>query len=543
MSVTIADLMILPSLREAKVMAGEKGMYKTISSITVLESDDPSVIGSEKIINSSDRYGSEIVITSFFDARNDVKQQCKSLKRLYDDGEAAVIIYYIGIVIPSLDKEVIELGNRLDFPIIAMPQNKMELRYSDVICEVMEAIVKDRLNDVFFASEIIEKISHLDQSKRNINSVLDMLRDRIHCSIYILDYQFRILNTVEWPKDRGIPIATILELKGKEHISEELISVLYIDNKKIWTSKELIDIEDGYGLYLMLIKETEGLNIDVCKQVKDVVKTYLNLWASNYGNIETKQLIKSILNDEPEKMRRIAQILHVDIKTFSSMLVFSIDKTYDQNINESDLVKSKEFIQNYLKAYLNKYILGEYEGSIVLIADDSIDDKNSVLTDLLNEMIAEYNCGFIVCTTDKIKTASEAKLAYDSFCKYRMYSYFIYPIKKIITFGEIQFVEQCVSILNTGELEVMRKTDIILTLTNNQRNHDLLETLMIFFLDADFNVGNTSKIMFVHKNTIKYRISCLKKLFGHELNKMPEMQKIYTAVALERLLISKANKQ
>ena len=44
MSVTVADLLKLPSLRQAKVIGGAKGLGKTVSSISVLESVDPGVL-------------------------------------------------------------------------------------------------------------------------------------------------------------------------------------------------------------------------------------------------------------------------------------------------------------------------------------------------------------------------------------------------------------------------------------------------------------------------------------------------------------------
>ena len=45
MSVTVADLFKLPSLRQAKVLGGERGLGKTVSSISVLESVDPGGAG------------------------------------------------------------------------------------------------------------------------------------------------------------------------------------------------------------------------------------------------------------------------------------------------------------------------------------------------------------------------------------------------------------------------------------------------------------------------------------------------------------------
>ena len=48
MSVTVNDLMRLPSLRQAKVLAGHRGLGKIVSSISVLESTDPDVLVADR---------------------------------------------------------------------------------------------------------------------------------------------------------------------------------------------------------------------------------------------------------------------------------------------------------------------------------------------------------------------------------------------------------------------------------------------------------------------------------------------------------------
>ena len=47
MSVTVSDLLKLPSLRQAKVIAGHGGLSKIVSSVSVLESTDPGVLVDE----------------------------------------------------------------------------------------------------------------------------------------------------------------------------------------------------------------------------------------------------------------------------------------------------------------------------------------------------------------------------------------------------------------------------------------------------------------------------------------------------------------
>ena len=44
MSVTVEDILKLPSMRQAKVLGGKGGLNKVVSSISVLESVDPEVL-------------------------------------------------------------------------------------------------------------------------------------------------------------------------------------------------------------------------------------------------------------------------------------------------------------------------------------------------------------------------------------------------------------------------------------------------------------------------------------------------------------------
>ena len=86
MSVTVSDLLKLPSLQQARVIGGAGGLKKVVSSISVLESTDPRVLINE-VFRHNKYPGSEIVITGFLNCINDVERQCSNLLRLIEGGE------------------------------------------------------------------------------------------------------------------------------------------------------------------------------------------------------------------------------------------------------------------------------------------------------------------------------------------------------------------------------------------------------------------------------------------------------------------------
>ena len=92
MSVTVSDLLKLPSLRQATVIGGHRGLSRIVSSISVLESTDPDVLV-ENVFPAGEFYGSEIVITGFLNCLDDIDCQCANIQRLAEGGEVGLILF------------------------------------------------------------------------------------------------------------------------------------------------------------------------------------------------------------------------------------------------------------------------------------------------------------------------------------------------------------------------------------------------------------------------------------------------------------------
>ena len=193
MSVTVADMMKLPSLQGAKIIAGRKGLTRILSSVSVLEYADPTFT-QNALFDHIEFYGNEIVITAFANIKDDVDAQCNNIRRLAEAGEVGIILYYVGILMPRVDARLAALADELDFTLILMPENRMDLRYSEVICEVMEAIFQDQQSNISLVTEILERVSALAEHQRTIDTVLKMLSDRMHVSIILTGSDGRILN-------------------------------------------------------------------------------------------------------------------------------------------------------------------------------------------------------------------------------------------------------------------------------------------------------------------------------------------------------------
>ena len=65
--------------------------------------------------------------------------------------------------------------------------------------------------------------------------------------------------------------------------------------------------------------------------------------------------------------------------------------------------------------------------------------------------------------------------------------------------------------------------------------HEIIETLATFMLDANFEVKRAAEIMYVHRNTILYRIKKASIILNEDISSWPFCHELYSAIAVWRL--------
>lgn len=210
MSVTVSDLLKLPSLKPARVLAGAGGLSRTVAYVSVLEYANPQIL--EDDLFPGDTYsGSEIVITGFMNNPADERLQCAVVRRLAEAGEVGLILYYVGVYVPAVPEEMKRIADEKDFVLIQMPEKRMDFRYGEAICEIMERIVRDRMVNPAFVNELLEQVSRLPRHQRTVDTMLKMLSERMMASFLLTDGSLRVLNEATWPHSLGKTLRDFLE--------------------------------------------------------------------------------------------------------------------------------------------------------------------------------------------------------------------------------------------------------------------------------------------------------------------------------------------
>lgn len=525
MSITVSDLLRLPSLRQATVLGGRRGLHRVVSSISVLEAADPTILV-DGLFRQGEFFGSEIVITGFLNCLTDVERQCANIRRLAEGGEVGLILFYVGIYMPRVDRRLIELADQLDFVLIEMPHFR-DLRYGEVISDVTECIYNDRSKSESVVSDILASISCLPEHQRTIATALRMISDRILASVILTDGSFHPLNLLPWPKSAEPQLRAYLP---------ELERYAAVEGEQAFGTQGIIYHasiypDSGSVVHLFLCKESVPLSQAVQEQVADVVRICINIWGKEHGTIVIRELIRAILQDDSIKMRRLSDIFHIDIASIHEMWILCGNTPEAPGILHAHM---EQFCES-LRACSALVFADVYEQKLLLFSSTPSSEKaaEAVIAELLAALPAE---GYSLSRCSSLQNPAEVREAYLCHADYLADARRIYPRRNWFSLGDLKFVRDCHIRAQSGVKALAACTDFLQRLQAGSEDWDVIDTLSTYLLDTGGSVTRTAEILFLHKNTVKYRLKVISDLLGFRPDKMPDSMRIYEALAIQRLL-------
>lgn len=528
MSITIADVMKLPSMRGAEVLGGKKGLYRIVTSISVLEYAQVNATQTE-LLSNIDFVGNELAITGFLNNPDDVELQCANIRRMAAVGEVGLILFYVGVVMKDVDQRLIDVADALDFALICMPRGQLNQRYSEVICEVMELIHRDQMSGANLVVELLERAGSLPAHQRTVDSLLRMLADRLRASVVLMDSARRVLNEAAWP--RSFDPSMMQALTDAEFPTASR----WLRHEALGVSiyRDAIQTQDGRAMDLLIFREGGALDLALTRQAVEAVQLAVTIWAGNHDRVVIGELVRAILQDEPLKMRRLADIFHVDIASLNSMWLLSPDRAADRE-RLSELTGS--FCRD-TQAYSPTAIADMYDGALVLFMTGpaSLRDVEALTETLLHELDAR-GVQATLTRCHALNTTTRVREAFLSHQAALPAARRIFPDRRVFLLEQIVFAQRCRELVERGELAVEQALHSLGGLRSLGDAATLMDTLECFLLDADMSVTRTAEKLFVHKNTVKYRLGRIADRLGFVPGGFPETMPLVTACALSRLL-------
>jgi PucR family transcriptional regulator, purine catabolism regulatory protein len=547
MELTVNGLIKNELLKNSQVIAGNKGLYKKIMGITIMEA--PDIAEWLK--------GGEFILTSLYTLNTlDENVQGNILQKLNEKNISA-----IGFKRRKKDELIpqilIDLGNKYNIPIILIPT---EVPFLDIMNPVMAEIFNRQMIQLKHYKEVHDKFTALALENRDLETIVNTLSDLVRNPVVIYDKKFNCIYS------SNMDIITFDILEETYHMSVETSKELKCSNQRVRynklnnleTNQIVVSIKtiNNIQIYLVVSEVDRSLEELDYITIENAVTVICLEMVKQFSISEVEKKLESDLIDDllqgnlrksGELLQR-ASILGLDIShkyVVCSMKVTSKSDALKLGYKYNDM-KIQHIIYEAINEYIDKCFIRTRNDNITLLIDveqymDSIEDircKIKIKMSNIQEYIRNSNKNIKVALgiSNIIDSIYNVDNAYKESRKALDIGMSMYDKECITTFEELGILRLLYEIENKVDLMNFVPNEIKKLIEYDKKNNsDLLNTLYVF-LSNGTNASQTAKAMYMHYKTIMYRLEKIRIITGIEFNDSEKLLEIQVGLKILNII-------
>jgi len=553
-------------LREdgVKLVAGENGLNRMVNSISVTEVDDPY----RWLI------GGEMILTTLFMFKNR-EEKIYFISKLNDSGCACVAIHPGYQLKFLVENYILEIGDKLQFPIFILPQ---EMPYVRIFNKVYEAILNKKEILLKKSAEITYMMTKTLIADGNIHDIILKLHKILNKSIFFLNNKLEIVEKIENSEESNININDYknaifehdsklnIKINQNECYDDIKVKEINFGENKIF-KYVIIELRENINNYLAIIEpnmisENERLldSTALCN-----VATAIKLQKlKELAIIETKEKLKydffdDLINEaytSLDIMEKRAATLGLNFMFWNIIFIFDVDnfeQYYKENFHKGEhyfqeiKMKIKDNIIEQLERYRDNIglFIPKGDGYIMFIGFNENEYKRFNYRKFFKNMNSKINHKFenenldfsiTLSVSGPINVIGDIAKAYKQTLRAKEIG------KKLYGKGGTVFYED-LGIYNLISIQGSKEEILINSGLNKIYDYDkkkrgnLLETLEVF-LDTNGSINKTAIKIYAHPNTVKYRLRKIKEIIDEDILGN-ETKRLYYHVLIKALKVIK----
>lgn len=172
MAISVRQALTIGGLAKGRLVAGSGGLDKVVIWVDIMEVPD----------FSGWLRPNELILTCAYAIRNDPAAQVSLVETLSRNQVSALVIKpsrFLG----SMPPEMIDVANRVGLPLIELPN---EVPYIDVTYPLMTAIINEQARELEFVYDVHRRLTALVLERRGLSAIASTLSELIHRKVYVV---------------------------------------------------------------------------------------------------------------------------------------------------------------------------------------------------------------------------------------------------------------------------------------------------------------------------------------------------------------------
>lgn len=494
----------------AEIISGSKGINRAISSVEVMEIPEVEKWATEGIL----------VITSFYSVKDDSQQQYQIVKTLIEKNAAGLIVK-LGRFVNVLPRDIIQIAEKSNFPIITIPK---DVAYIDLLSPLYRQLNEEANKTEESGQDIF------DNFKKGVfdstGEAIECLSEIVNHPIYIEDDLGRLLYSSnkftrdEWRDSSllfAIPCSNNYEKKIQEwrdKLQTTSNNCIHVPGQRNRFIIPLIT-KGKIIAYIHLIYSNKeqfhsiGMNVEIIKN-----KIY-DVMISDFIEFHRHRMAQS---EQFSSLRR--QKAH-----FKQVLLH-----FKRESNLAFITRNESFLEHLILFQkkineLSKVISGVHQTfilenqsdfyALLCFSKDDIIEKDKIKETIDSFLSKSTISDTLVAIGPVFTDMEEVNEQMDVVRKMMSMGEKISPGNRIYAYNQLAINELLVKL--STEPFVQAYINEIVGELYCQSDRSLLETLIVY-LQENGNASRAAERLFIHRRTMTNRLQRLKKLLSMDLD-------------------------
>lgn len=522
--ITVNDTIKLDEFNGSKVVAGYKGLANIVNNITIMEVPD---IFSYVCSNN-------LIVTTLYPIC-DNEEAINSLIPKLANLKLAGICIKPDRYIAEIPQTIIEQGNRLDFPIIELPQNA---NLSFLVNGFLKLSLHKHVDTLNFRNHIHDSLMKLFLTGADVNSLVNSLSKIVKKPIILLDNYMELIYQSDELLDSVILIS-------KADDREKSITITINDvahHEDYFITHEIKADKTRFGYLLLLNSNKLDANLSVAIEQGSLL--IASAFYKNYAVLEKERsfqdsFIRDILNGKITSQMDIIN----KARSFGWMLEFPqiiiVIKVIEGDIKERLKIyesmiefRLKSVFINKLSISTNKFKIVYIDDSLVIFINSIfINDDKSKSIEIGNLIAEEFKDKITIGISNIITSVQELSKAYNEANMSCELGHVLNNTIYVSHFDDYQIFNIINQVGDKEILERFVKNKIGRIIKFDKDNGTKYIDTINVLINENMNLKKAAKKLFIHYNTLRYRIEKLEEI-GIDFNENVRLSDLSLALTI-----------
>ncbi|MGE5552308.1 MAG: PucR family transcriptional regulator [Betaproteobacteria bacterium] len=200
--ITVREALELPALREAVLLAGASGLDRLITSVNIMEVPQ---IG--RFVKRD-----ELLLTTVYPLRDDPEAQAALIPTLVEKGLAALAIKPVPLWLIEIPPVMVAQAEELGFPLIRLPDSAS---FNEIINPILSEILNRQAALLLRSEEVHRTLTNIVLDGGSLAEIAQMLASLLEAPVSIHSTRLRLLAYCGAPSEKGGGSDRIGELAGR----------------------------------------------------------------------------------------------------------------------------------------------------------------------------------------------------------------------------------------------------------------------------------------------------------------------------------------